>query len=202
MSDHTATKKPPRPVTQSHEEKVDVNNDLAAFLDRYPIGQESKAVWGNGQIQLRVRAYLSEEFPPSRYISSVRCLLFRETMVLVMQHRDSVHVLPGGRREADEDFETTLRRELLEETGWIPRNLLPIGFLHFHHISPRPTNYLYPYPDFIHAIYRAEADVFQPEGRLADDHEQVVGFMPVEDAVRIPGDLAGRWYLNHCLRDG
>lgn len=106
-----------------------------------------------------------------------------------------------GKREAGETFEATVRRELLEETGWVPRDLTPVGFFHFHHISSRPDDYSYPYPDFIHMIYRGEAEAYKPEGRIADDHEEVVGLVPIEDASHMPGDVRGRWHLQQCISD-
>lgn len=37
--------------------------------------------------------------------------------------------------------EDTVRREVLEETGWTMQALHPLGFLHFHHRAPRPEGY-------------------------------------------------------------
>jgi len=91
-------------------------------------------------------------------VTSVRAILFRGADVLVQRHQDATHILPGGRREADEGLEETLRRELLEETCWTIRSAQLLGCKHFHHLSPKPTGYRYPYPDFMQAVYTAEAD--------------------------------------------
>jgi 8-oxo-dGTP pyrophosphatase MutT (NUDIX family) len=44
-------------------------------------------------------------------------------------------------------LEQTVRREVLEETGWAidPPKLL--GVKHFRHLTPKPAGYSCPYPD-------------------------------------------------------
>ena len=67
---------------------------------------------------LRITSYFTDELPPLEHISSVRCIVFRDDMVLVVREGEEAHVVPGGRREPGETLMQTLERELLEETGW------------------------------------------------------------------------------------
>ena len=87
--------------------------------------------------------------------------------------------MTGGRREPGETLEETLRREVLEETGWTLRAPTPLGFLHFRHLSPRPPGHPYPHPDFVQVVYRARAGSYDPEARMADDHELGSDFRPL-----------------------
>jgi len=117
--------------------------DLAAFLARHTPQTQESAVWGGGTHPLRITAYLGHELPPLAYVTSVRSVVFHDATALVLRDRDGLHILPGGRREPGETIEETLRREVLEETGWTLRAPTLLGFLHFHHLSPRPPGHPY-----------------------------------------------------------
>lgn len=54
-----------------------------------------------------------------------------------------------------------------------------LGFLHFHHLSPRPPGHPYPHPDFVQVVYVAQAGAYDPDARVADDHELGAGFRPL-----------------------
>lgn len=160
--------------------------DLARFLAmQTPLATEMQ-VWGEGTLPLRITAYWGREMPPPAYVTSVRAMVFRAGEVLVLRNADGPHVLPGGRRELGENLTATLCRELGEETGWLPRALQPLGFCRLQHLSPRPTAYPYPYPDFCWLIYRAEAGTFDAAARLADDYEQDARFYPPAAALALP----------------
>jgi ADP-ribose pyrophosphatase YjhB (NUDIX family) len=83
------------------------------------------------------------------YVTSVRSIVLREQAVLVVQDRERQHILPGGRIESGEAFTQASERELLEETGWTVNQIRYLGFKHFHHLTPKPEGYAYPYPDFL-----------------------------------------------------
>ncbi len=82
-----------------------------------------------------------------------------------MPNPDSVHVLPGGQREAGE----TLKREVLEEAGWEVEAGEMIGCIHFHHLGPRPPGFSHAYPDFMQVVFLAEAARHVPQARRPDD---------------------------------
>ena len=153
--------------------------DIRTFLKEQKPGVEESAVWGDGRLPLRIASYVSEGRPPSDSISSVRCVLLHEEDVLVVQSTDGTHhILPGGRCEENESFDETLRRELLEETGWTIRSPAFMGFIHFHHLNPKPEGYPYPHPDFFQLVFAAQADTYQPHHRVLGDWEQAAGFRP------------------------
>lgn len=121
---------------------------LAVFLARHASLSEEPAVWGSvtHPLPLRIRAYLTVEAPPLTYIISVRSLVFHDAdgALLVLRNRDSTHIMPSGHREPNETLEQTLRREVLEETGWTLRAPTVLGFMHFHHLGPKPPGHPYP----------------------------------------------------------
>ncbi len=174
--------------------------DLAVFLARHTLLTEELAVWGAGTLPLRITAYLGSESPPLPYITSVRSLVFRDDALLVLRNRDGAHVLPGGRREAGGTLEETLRRGVLEETGWTVHAPTMLGFMHFHHLSPRPPGHPYPHPDFVQVVYMAEGQRYAPDARVPDDYEIDARFRPlstVEAPELSPGE---QLYLATALR--
>jgi ADP-ribose pyrophosphatase YjhB (NUDIX family) len=143
-----------------------LSNQLAEIFTRPPEAEDADT-WG--ELRLRVRTYLTGALPPLELVSSVRAVVLVDAGVIVVRDPTRQHILPGGRREAGEALEQTLRREVLEETGWeiaAPRQL---GVVHFHHLTPRPEGYRYPYPDFLHVVYAAAGVRHDPAARKADD---------------------------------
>lgn len=160
--------------------------DLAAFLARQTPLAEARAIWGNGTLPLMITGYLSTEQPPLAYVTSVRCVLIRDNMVLLQRDREGAHILPGGRREQGETLEQTLRREVLEETGWTLTHMAVLGFLHFHHLAPMPFEYAPPHPDFLQIVYLAQAGELRPEAKLDDGNELESTFRYVEELRTLP----------------
>lgn len=161
-------------------------------LTRYLTGTtrlaSERATWGGGLIHLELAYYLTDRVPPVEYVTSVRCLLFNGDSILVERDLDGVHIVPGGRREEGETLEQTLRREVLEETGWtidVPRML---GCLHFHHLSPKPPGYTFQYPDFLQPIFTANAVDYRPDQRAHDDYVVDAAFRSLSEAavLRLP----------------
>jgi 8-oxo-dGTP pyrophosphatase MutT (NUDIX family) len=176
-----------------------MGDDLDSFLAGCTPRVSEPVVWGE-RMRLSATAYLGQDAPPLRYVTSVRAIVLRHASVLVQQDRDSRHVLPGGRREGDESLESTLRREVGEETGWVLGKVESLGFTHFVHLDPMPPGYTYPYPDFVQLVRVAEAVTYSPETRLDDGYEVGSELLPVAAVRRLPLTHIERIYLDAALR--
>ena len=172
--------------------------DLAAFLARHTPRAEETEVWGASP--LRIVSYLAGELPPPGYITSVRGLVFRDDAFLVTHNRDGTHGLPGGRREPGETLEETLRREVLEETGWTLAGPRLLGFMHLQHLGPRPPGHRYPYPDFVQPVYLADAAAFLPDAVLANEYEIGSAFLAIGEAGTFGLRAAERLFLDAALK--
>jgi 8-oxo-dGTP pyrophosphatase MutT (NUDIX family) len=175
--------------------------DLDDLLARHTPVDEGEAAWPGG-VRLRVRGYLTDESPPLAYVSSVRAVVLRRDEVLVFRDRlGSFHLLPGGRREGDEPIESTLRREVREETGWEIADPRRLGFIHFRHLTPMPPGYAHPYPDFVQLVFAAEAESNWPDAPILDEWVVESALRPIAEAGRI-GIAAGEMvFLEQALRE-
>lgn len=154
---------------------------LERFLGALTQVGEGAVSWASGTLPLEERAYLTADLPPDPYITSVRAVVFKGEDVLVIHDATGAYLVPGGRRKPGETLEETVRRELLEETGWAVGELLMMGIIHFHHLEPKPEGYAYAYPDFLHLIYCADADHHVPEAMLPDEWVVWSEFRPVRE---------------------
>lgn len=159
---------------------MDDDPPLAAYLaGRDPVARGS-VVWGKeGEERwpLDVTAYLTEDCPPLAYVTSVRALVLKDDALLAMDDEAGLHIMPGGRREPGEAPVETLRREVLEESGWTLRVGPLLGVLHFRHLGPEPSRaaaspYHYPYPDFLNLVYLAEAVAYDAATLLPNAYER------------------------------
>jgi len=178
-------------------------DDLAGFLARYePVSAHDEVAWLTGEIRQRVDSYLADDAPPSSYIVSARSLVLRGGDVLTMRNADGWHILPGGRREAGETVEQTVRRELLEESGIHIEGLIPLGFIHFHHLTPKPVGYPrdFLYPDFISVVFISEAGVADRTAKVLDDYEEEAIFRTVAETreLELPDHMV--CFLDAALR--
>ncbi len=176
-----------------------LNPDLAHFLSHHHPVAQHLVFWGKGAIQLHVAAYLTDEPPPREHVTSVRAVVLRGTTVLVLRNEDSYHILPGGRREDDETFKETLRREVLEESGWEVHPVSILGFLHYHHIRPERQEYRFDHDDFLQVVYTAQAVEEVPGARIADDYEIEAVFRPHAEARSLLSDSTERVFLGAAL---
>jgi 8-oxo-dGTP pyrophosphatase MutT (NUDIX family) len=148
------------------------------------LSEESVAM---GTLPLRITLYLGNEPPPLKYVSSVRAIVFRNCSVLVVRQASGhMYIIPGGRVEKGESLPETLRREILEETGWTLFGIKLLGFMHLHHLGAKPQNYEYPYPDFLWPIYLAEAKDFVAEAKVPDKWVFESDFRPIEEVRKLP----------------
>ncbi len=158
--------------------------DLSAFLQQQKLLGEDTTIWGT--TPLRFASYLSQELPPLDLVTSVRAVVLRDDTALVVRDPSCFHILPGGRREPGESLLQTLRREVLEETGWTLADPVLLGFRHFHHLGPRPENFAYIYPDFFQLIYAARAQQFQIEAMQFDEYVLSSDFQPLANVCALP----------------
>jgi 8-oxo-dGTP pyrophosphatase MutT (NUDIX family) len=164
-----------------------MEKELSRFLDKGILLNTSFDEWGEGTISLKIDNYLGIAPPPLKYVSSVRAIVFQNDSVLVVrQESRHVYILPGGRVEEGESLTDTLEREVLEETGWTLSGMKPLGFMYFHHLSPKPPDYKYPYPDFLWPVYTAEAGEFKPEAIMPDDFVYDSAFHPCDEVRKMP----------------
>lgn len=149
-------------------------------------------------LPLRIRLYRALRPPPDALTTAVRALVTNAAgEVLVLRNRErGIHVLPGGRRDDDEPLLMALRRKLLEEAGFYIEAPRLTAVLHFHHLAPKPPGFAYRYPDFVHAIYAAQAGVHDPARLNPQDEESVLGFRPLEEALL----LVTQWRSRALLR--
>lgn len=173
-----------------------MNAVLVEFLSHLqPVAEES-AVWANGRFPLRMTAYLAADLPPLEYVTSVRAIVLRNDSVLTVRDAENTfHILPGGRREEGETVETTLVREMLEETGWTIREPSLIGILHLRHLAPRPVDYVYPYPDLLQLVYWARAGEFMPWHRKQGEYEVESGFRPIDQVIALGLPISQQVFL-------
>ncbi|MCC7367135.1 MAG: NUDIX hydrolase [Chloroflexi bacterium] len=134
------------------------------------------------------------------FVTSSRCLVLRDDAVLVQRDRDSTHILPGGRREADESPLETAHREVAEESGWIIADPVLVGFMHFAHLTPKPSGYAYPYPDFVQVVYMARAREFVADARLDDGYEVETVFRSIAEVQDMGLPASQRLFLDAALR--
>ncbi|MGB1286996.1 MAG: NUDIX hydrolase [Aggregatilineales bacterium] len=183
-----------------------MNDDLSVYLAKYTAYVEEEAYWHISEhdytYHLRIRNFATDELPPDGYATSVRCLLFQGDKIMLMHSSfGDTHIVPGGRIEGGESYNDTLRRELLEETGWTVKSSQFIGTRHFKHMKPKPHFYppTYHFPHFLQVVYFAEAAAFVEGAKLEDDYELSGEFMPIDDVQKLtltPGELL---YLKTAL---
>ncbi len=158
---------------------------LERFLKgRTPLAEEEMD-WSGGGLELVQTRYtyaLDEAAsPPLALVTSVRALLTRGPEIMVMRDPGGEHIVPGGRIDEGEGLLEALKRELLEETGWTVRGEPAlIGLFHYHIHSPKPTDYRYPYPDFLQLICGAEADSHFSEAMEVGGFELGAELRPLE----------------------
>jgi 8-oxo-dGTP pyrophosphatase MutT (NUDIX family) len=175
----------------------DQSADLKIFLARLVPKIREVVIWGD--LRFNVTSYVCNGLPPLEYITSVRAIVCTHQDVLLVRDPESVHIQPGGRREEGESLEQTLRREVLEETGWIIESPQLLGIKHFCHLTPRPIDYPYPYPDFLQMIYSARPERYSAEARRTDGYELSATLVPIAGLDQFPLATSERMFLQVAL---
>lgn len=105
--------------------------------------------------------------------------------MVITDYKGEPYIIPGGRREPRESLKMALRRELLEETGWLIGDTAVLGFIHFHHLTPKPDGYPYPYPDFVQVVYTAIAHSYDAAAITPDPYVASSRFCPIEEVLTL-----------------
>lgn len=149
--------------------------DVAEYLQITDFGTEELVQWG--EMTLCVRASDTMVLPPPPAVSSVRGVLLRASKLMVVEDPDRKHLLPGGRCENGESYEATLRREVLEETGYEVAEIERIGVLHFEHRTPDPGGWASQhYPHFFQVIYGCRAGEYVAYKKRTNGYELTAEF--------------------------
>ena len=158
---------------------------LNEFLSKLAPRTEEEVAWFGGAMKLQLRVFITTELPPLQYVTSVRAVLFAAGRCAMLSNVDGRHVLPGGRREGQEPIQETLRREMLEETGCTLVAAAALGVLHFRHLTPKPTDYKYPYPDFAQVVFAAEGTAMADFAGDPEHYENDLEFMPPAELAHV-----------------
>lgn len=163
-----------------------IDHDLTKLLDGLDLACNDHASWRGGQIELDVELYFTDRPPPAALTSSGRCIVLTGSQVLVMSNPGGEHILPGGRMHPGEALVDATIREVAEETGLAIADPVQVGVLVFHHRTPRPEVYRYPYPIFLNAVFVANAQ--EPQRLVVNDTYELDGqFVDTDLALaRIP----------------
>ena len=164
-----------------------MHTELETFLATHDVVATESASWRGGQMQLTINLYMTTDPPPDNLVTSARALIVTDDQVLVMTNPAGEHILPGGRREDGEPPLVTLQREVLEETGLAIPDGPQLAVLHYHHETPKPAIYPYPYPDFLNLVYLIQLPAVT-EVVVSDTYELEGAFVPVAEltADRLP----------------
>jgi ADP-ribose pyrophosphatase YjhB (NUDIX family) len=169
---------------------------LAEFVATHDPQAHEDGHWG--EMRFHLASYLCPRLPPLELITSARAVVLHARQVMVVRDPGSMHILPGGRRQAGESLEQTLRRELLEETGWAIGKPHLLGVRHFHQQSRTPA--AQPYPDFFQVVFVARARRFHLEARERGGYELDAAFQPIADVRRLPLPPNERLFLRAALQ--
>ncbi|SDT53301.1 8-oxo-dGTP pyrophosphatase MutT, NUDIX family [Paenibacillaceae bacterium GAS479] len=137
-----------------------------------------KATWG------KVESKFIMELPDASLISNVNVVPFIDKECIVIRLENGEWEIPGGTLEKDEDYPTTIKRELLEEAGAILQSFVPFGAWkcfsnHDHAYKPH-----LPHPEFYRLVGYGNVELFSKPQIPDDGGEKVVKVekMSVEEA--------------------
>ena len=177
---------------------------LALLLGELQPAASHEVAWAGGTLPLRVSAYMKTAPVPDEIVTSVRCIVLVDGLVVYCENPDGSHPWPGGRRLPGESYVETAAREVQEETGWLIQldSARELGWLHLTHLGPRQSDerQQLPYPDFLQVVFCAKA-LERIGGRDAawtdiDGYETSSCLVTLEEAMRATSnDLLARAFL-------
>jgi ADP-ribose pyrophosphatase YjhB (NUDIX family) len=167
---------------------------VANFLKEKEPVLVSYVSWGKQDLDFDVASYFSDDYPPSKLVTSVRAIVIHQDRIVVMENESGKHFLPGGRLDEGEGYSEGLIREVKEECGLDVQELTYLGFLHFKHLQKEPEDYPYPYPHMFQLVYSAEGTgVLVQEDE--DGYEFASHLYEKSDAMRLPNTEPGKPFL-------
>ncbi|HSE43383.1 MAG TPA: NUDIX hydrolase [Acidobacteriota bacterium] len=173
--------------------------ELESFLKAHSNFVEEYLQWG--LLQFSVRGFLCCSKPPVQYVTSAKGIVMKQGLILVLRDPESTHILPGGRCEPNETWEETFRREIAEETGWRLRDVALLGVRYFHHLTAKPDNYKYPYPDFCQVIFKTEANEYDSSLLDPSRYELECFFRTPTEVQNLALTQCEKHFLNAVLYD-
>lgn len=175
-----------------------MDEDLAKFLSPLTAFEEETQVWESfGRV--RIACYLTDETPPPKHVTSARAVVIDDDRVLLVQDRDGVHIIPGGKLEPGETPEEAMRREVIEETGWGLEFCTQIGLLHFTHVSAMSEGQTIQ-PDFLQVVYAAVSGKYHPDLREADGYEIGSEFVSIDQVRQMSLGTGQPTYIEAAIR--
>jgi 8-oxo-dGTP pyrophosphatase MutT (NUDIX family) len=179
-------------------ESVHMDQDLASYLSTLTPNATEYTEWRGGQIHLEIAAYCGVPSGPDHLVTSARALLLADREIVVLTNPGGDHILPGGRRKPGESLMQALEREVYEETGIRIASPRFIGIMHYHHLTPKPPLYEYPYPDFLNAIYAVQIEPGQ-ELTVSDSYELSGRYLPSDEVAALALPRCQMAFLEHVL---
>ena len=71
--------------------------------------------------------------------------------------------------------------------------------MHLHHVTPKPSGYEYPFPDFLWLVYVTEARTVDERVGVIDDYEEEAVFRPPAEARMLGLSGESRVFLEAAL---
>lgn len=115
-----------------------------------------------------IHLVLDNHLPPAHLVTSALGFLFAGDRVLLTHLVSRGWEIPGGHLEPGETPEDALRREALEETGAVIRDLQVVGYEKITIHGAKPARYPYPYPVSYQVFYCGRVAELRPYEATAE----------------------------------
>lgn len=153
------------------------SGSLAAALAGLTPVSEEQADWSDA-IRPRIWCYLTDREMPLDLVGSVRAVVFHQDCLVTVTNLHEEYFIPGGKREAGESQEETVRREVLEESGWHLGPLRQFAVMHLYFDNEDLCGHS-PHPHVLWPIFVAEAERFDQTSRLDDGYDVATHLRPI-----------------------